>query len=71
MVSRLPLTVREYASSDSRALGTLQPGAVVALTCKVVGEKVDGNDRWYRLGAGKKGYVAARYVDNLSAVPWC
>jgi uncharacterized protein YgiM (DUF1202 family) len=71
VVSRLPLTIRQKATTNSRALGSLQPGAVVALHCKVVGQNVDGNNRWYRLGAGRSGYVAARYVQNLATVPWC
>ncbi|WP_335980915.1 SH3 domain-containing protein [Streptomyces sp. CA2R106] len=71
VVSRLPLTIREKATSNSRSLGTLQPGTVIWLHCKVVGQNVDGNKLWYLLGNGRPGYVAARYVQNLSAVPYC
>jgi hypothetical protein len=71
VVSRLPLSIRAQATSNSKYLGSLQPGAVVALHCKVTGQNVDGNNRWYRLGAGRTGYVAARYVQNLATVPWC
>jgi hypothetical protein len=71
VVSRLPLTIREKATSASRSLGTFQPGTVIWLHCKVVGQNVDGNKLWYRLGNGRPGYVAARYVQNLSAVPYC
>jgi hypothetical protein len=71
VVSRLPLTIREKATSNSRSLGAFQPGTVIWLHCKVVGQNVDGNKLWYLLGNGRPGYVAARYVQNLSAVPYC
>ncbi|MEW1717979.1 SH3 domain-containing protein [Streptomyces sp. NPDC093109] len=71
VVSRIALHIRERATSDSRSLGTLQPGATVPLLCKVHGQNVDGNDLWYRLGDGWSGYVAARYVQNLGPVPFC
>ncbi|AXG82147.1 SH3 domain-containing protein [Streptomyces paludis] len=71
VVSRLPLHIREHATSDSRSLGTLQPGAIVPLRCKVHGQNVDGNDLWYRLGDGWSGYVAARYVQNQAPVSFC
>lgn len=38
---------------------------------KVVGQNVDGNNLWCLLGNGRPGYVAARYVQNLGAVPSC
>ncbi|MFJ1648105.1 SH3 domain-containing protein [Streptomyces sp. NPDC088258] len=71
VVSRLPLHIRERATTDSPSLGVLQPGAVVPLSCKVHGQNVDGNDLWYRLGDGWTGYVAARYVQNLAHVDFC
>ncbi|RDG35520.1 SH3 domain-containing protein, partial [Streptomyces corynorhini] len=71
VVSRLPLHIRERATADSRSLGVLQPGAVVSLSCKVHGQNVGGNDLWYRLGDGRGGYVAARYVQNLAPVAYC
>ncbi|MEW2544562.1 SH3 domain-containing protein [Streptomyces sp. NPDC047002] len=71
VVARLPLSVRERPTTNSRYLGSLQPGAVVSLRCKVRSQNVDGNNLWYRLGGGRSGYVAARYVQNLSPVPYC
>jgi hypothetical protein len=71
VISRLPLSIRERATSDSRYLGAFPSGAVISLHCKVVGQKVEGNNLWYQLGNGHPGYVAARYVQNLSAVPYC
>lgn len=71
VVSRLSLSIREQPTSNSRYLGAVQPGAVIALHCKVVGQNVGGNNLWYLLGNGRPGYVAARYVQNLGAVPAC
>ncbi|MFJ7995750.1 SH3 domain-containing protein [Streptomyces sp. NPDC096310] len=71
VVSRLTLSIRERPTSNSGYLGGIRPGTVIALSCKVVGQNVDGNDLWYLLGDGRPGYVAARYVENLSPVPYC
>ncbi|MCZ4125164.1 SH3 domain-containing protein [Streptomyces sp. H39-S7] len=65
------LWVRQDPNTTSKRLNLLAQGAVVALQCKKAGQNVDGNKLWYRLGAGKPGWVAARYVQNLSAVPYC
>lgn len=70
VVSRLPLSIREQPTTTSRRLGSLAPGSVVTLSCKVRGSDVDGNDLWYRLW-GRQGWVAARYVRNLSPVSYC
>jgi len=71
VISRLPLSIREEPTARSAFLGSIPPGTILALHCKVVGEDVDGNNLWYLLGNGRPGYVAARYVQNLSPVPWC
>ncbi|WP_329454689.1 SH3 domain-containing protein [Streptomyces sp. NBC_01497] len=71
VVSRLTLSIRERATTNSRYLGGLAPGSIVYLSCKVHGQNVDGNDLWYKLGNGRPGYVAARYVQNLSPVSYC
>lgn len=70
VVSRIDLNVRTRPDTDGRVVGSLRPGKVVKLDCKVIGEKVDGNKRWYKL-EDRKGWVAARYVKNLDHVPWC
>jgi hypothetical protein len=71
VVSRLPLSIRQKPTTNSRYLGSFKPGTVIRLHCKVVGQNVDGNKLWYLLGNGRPGYVAARYVQNLSYVPYC
>lgn len=70
VVSNLPLTIRAAATTDSAALGSYAPGTIVHLSCKVNGQTVDGNPRWYRL-YDRSGWLAARYVANLGTVPWC
>jgi uncharacterized protein YgiM (DUF1202 family) len=66
----LPLNVRSGPGTGYRVVGSRPVGGSVALTCKVRGSGVRGNQRWYRL-AHHKGYVSARYVQNRSAVRWC
>jgi hypothetical protein len=70
VVSRLPLTIRAKATTDSAALGSYAPGTIVHIKCKVNGQTVDGNPRWYKL-SDRTGWLAARYVQNLATVPWC
>lgn len=70
VVSNLPLTIRAAATTNSAALGSYPPGAIVHLSCKADGQTVDGNPRWYRLH-DRSGWLAARYVVNLGTVPWC
>ncbi|MFD8410436.1 MULTISPECIES: SH3 domain-containing protein [unclassified Streptomyces] len=49
VVSRGSLTVRSLPTTDSRSVGKVKSGQRVAILCKVKGQKVDGNDIWYRL----------------------
>ncbi|WP_333766754.1 SH3 domain-containing protein [Streptomyces sp. IBSBF 2435] len=70
VVSNLPLTIRSEATTNSAALGSFPPGTVIRIKCKVNGQVVDGNPRWYKL-YDRAGWVAARYVVNLGDVPWC
>ncbi len=71
VVSRTNLSIREQPTASSKFLGSIRPGTVIALHCKKNGQNVDGNHLWYMLGNGKPGYVSARYVKNLAAVPYC
>jgi len=66
----LPLNVRSGPGTGHSIVGSRPAGGSVALTCKVRGSGVRGNHRWYKL-AHHKGYVSARYVNNLSTVRWC
>ncbi|WP_406442598.1 SH3 domain-containing protein [Streptomyces sp. NBC_01613] len=66
----LRLNVRSGPGTGYRVVGSRPTGGSVALTCKVLGSGVRGNQRWYRL-PHHKGYVSARYVHNRSTVRWC
>ncbi|MFD9789355.1 SH3 domain-containing protein [Streptomyces sp. NPDC059070] len=65
------LWVHQSATTTSKRLTLLPNGTVTALQCKKASQNVDGNKLWYKLGAGKSGWVAARYVKNLAPVPYC
>lgn len=41
----------------------------VNVSCKVNGQSIDGNPRWYRLNGQPPGYFAARWAQNLNGVP--
>ncbi|WP_431033064.1 SH3 domain-containing protein [Streptomyces sp. P6-2-1] len=70
VVSKIELNVREKPTTNSKVLRTVKPGAIIELRCKVIhGQPVGGNSVWYRTGS--KGWVAARYVKNLSHVKLC
>jgi hypothetical protein len=71
VISRLPLSIRERPTTNSRYLGSFQPGTIITLYCKSRGQNVDGNNLWYLLGGSKPGWVSARYVKNLSPVSYC
>ncbi|MFF3013826.1 SH3 domain-containing protein [Streptomyces sp. NPDC057939] len=70
VVSKEPLVIRSGPGTSHKALGKLQPGSVVALQCKVNGQKVGDNAIWYRLPENR-GWVPARYVIDKAPVPYC
>ncbi|MGW2815839.1 SH3 domain-containing protein [Streptomyces sp. NPDC001415] len=65
------LWVHQETNTASKRLTLLPQGTITALECKKTGQNVDGNKLWYKLGADKPGWVSARYVQNLNAVPYC
>ncbi|MFC9292622.1 SH3 domain-containing protein [Streptomyces sp. NPDC057011] len=82
VVSKGPLKVRSQPTTDSQVVNQVYPNRKVEIECKTYGESVDGNRIWYRLhkkyGAnpnsksyGKKHWVSARYVKNLTEVKYC
>ena len=64
------LGIRSGPGTGYAEKGKAPTGAVVALQCKVNGQKVDGNAIWYKLADGT-GWIAARYAQNLNKVPFC
>lgn len=58
--------LRTTPSLDAASAGSLAYGAKLNAICKVTGDEVDGNDRWYQLYDGR--WVTARYIKNLNGL---
>ncbi|MBM7786963.1 SH3 domain-containing protein [Tenggerimyces flavus] len=58
--------LRTTPSLDGAAAGSLKYGAKLNAICKVSGDEVGGNDRWYQLYDGR--WLTARYVKNLNGI---
>lgn len=67
VTARPSLTIRTRPTSASQSAGRLPTGARVDIICKVNGQSVDGNRRWYQTPQGD--WVAARYVRNNDGIP--
>lgn len=64
------LTKRVAPTTAAASAGTLARGAGVDIICKLEGQSVGGNNRWYYLTDSR--WVAARYVENVGRAPgWC
>ncbi len=65
--SGAPLTIRADASTTSAAVGSVDDGATVTITCQKVGESVTGtygtSNLWDKIGAG---YMSDAYVSTGS-----
>lgn len=59
--------IRTKPTTNSRSVGTIPHNKVIEIVCKVNGQWVDGNPRWYQLYTGR--WVAARYVKNIEWTP--
>ncbi|MBM7785233.1 SH3 domain-containing protein [Tenggerimyces flavus] len=58
--------LRTAPSLEAKAAGSLKYGAKLNAICKVNGDEVDGNERWYQLYDGR--WVTARYIKNLNGL---
>ena len=64
------LTKRAAPTTASAKVGSVALGAHVDIICKLEGQSVAGNNRWYFLTDHR--WVAARYVSNVGrAAGWC
>ncbi len=64
------ITKRVAPTTAAASAGTVAGGTRFAIICKLDGQTVDGNKRWYYRTDGR--WVAARYVDNIGRAPgWC
>ena len=72
VIARTGLLVRDRPNQGGRIIGKLAQGKVVDIACKVKGQSVDGNPRWYRLTDGAYAWSSARYIANIGTAPhWC
>lgn len=62
------LKIRTAPTIYAGSPGSIARGTTIMIDCKVVGSRVDGNRLWYAL-SGNRGWVAARYVENIGAAP--
>ncbi|MGW7003184.1 SH3 domain-containing protein [Streptomyces sp. NPDC054933] len=66
------LNVREMPTTHSRIVGLNAEGSLVSIHCKVNGEWIKGNPRWYKLTGKTHGWSSARYILNVGPAPeWC
>lgn len=70
VIAKHGVNIRKWPTAHSKMLGTIDHGKIVYIKCKVRGEDIKGNDRWYKLRM-RWGWVSARYVKNLTHIPWC
>jgi len=70
VIARSGLNVRQQPTSGSAVTGFYRSGQIIDLTCRKLGQPVDGNRAWYRVTM-PKGWVAARYVKPAGFVPPC
>lgn len=69
VISKKPLMVRNKPSKKGKIVGKLRPGQKIAIICKVNGDVIDGNPRWYKLPRGGYAWASARYIKNIGPAP--
>lgn len=71
VIAKTGLNVRTGPSTHHRVVDVLPHGTVVKIRCKVNGQWIDGNPRWYKLADGRfaKGFSSARYIKNIGPAP--
>jgi uncharacterized protein YraI len=69
------LSVRRGPNTADNRIGSLDKGSSFRIVCQQPGTSVNGNNRWYLTtsnASSAKGWVSARYVDNVGKAPqWC
>ncbi|MYV52891.1 SH3 domain-containing protein [Streptomyces sp. SID3212] len=69
VIARPAVNVRPTPDTSRPPIGSIPYGTVIDLECKKShGEVVGGNPRWYKL-LGRPGWVAARWVENVTPAP--
>ena len=69
VIARPGLKIRSGPSQHHKWVGSLKYGQVVKIRCKVNGQTIDGNPRWYKLYNGNYMWASARYIKNIGPAP--
>ncbi|WP_330173187.1 SH3 domain-containing protein [Streptomyces sp. NBC_01498] len=70
VIAHPSVLVRKTPNRNHPPIGEIPFGTYIDIKCKVNGEVIDGNPRWYLLKNG--GWVSARWVENVNGIPpWC
>jgi hypothetical protein len=60
--------IRSTPNTVHAPIGSVANGSYVLVACKVDGQVIDGNPRWYLL-YNRPGYISARWAENIGAIP--
>jgi uncharacterized protein YgiM (DUF1202 family) len=69
VIARTGLKIRSGPSQHHKWVGSLKHGQKVKIRCKVNGQWIDGNPRWYKLYDGNYMWASARYIKNIGPAP--
>ena len=69
VIARTGLKIRSGPSQHHKWVGSLDYGEKVKIRCKVNGQWIDGNPRWYKLYDGNYMWASARYIKNIGPAP--
>ncbi|WP_030549295.1 SH3 domain-containing protein [Streptomyces albus] len=72
IIAHSGLLLRSAPNKGGHVVGSKPYGAIVKIKCKVKGQNIDGNNRWYVLKDGHYAFASARYIKNIGPAPrWC
>ncbi|KNE83458.1 MULTISPECIES: SH3 domain-containing protein [Streptomyces] len=72
VIAHSGLLLRSAPNKRGHVVGSKPYGAIVKIKCKVRGQNIDGNNRWYVLKDGHYAFASARYIKNIGPAPrWC
>jgi hypothetical protein len=72
VIAKSGLLLRDAPWKGGHVIGSVPYGKIVKIACKVNGQNVNGNPRWYLLTNGKWAWASARYIKNIGPAPhWC
>ncbi|TJZ45998.1 SH3 domain-containing protein [Streptomyces piniterrae] len=72
VIAKTGLLKRSGPSTKYKVIGSNPYGKIVKIKCKVNGENIKGNPRWYKLKDGSYAWSSARYIMNIGEAPdWC